>query len=635
MFESIRTHKKYLMAFLLVLIVPSFVLWGVDGYTSLTQRSEAVASIAGEEITRDEWEQAHQNQVRRMQEQMPDLDAKLLDSPSARYGTLTALVRDRVLSTAANKFHIVISKERLSKALLQDPTLAQLKNEDGSLDLQAYQDLLAGNGLTPESYEANYRANMARQQIIGGITTTTMPTEAVADVALDAFFQKREISFKTFLAKDFKDKVTPSEEEIKSFYDANQELFQAAESVDIEYVVLDSASLSKTMELNEDEVKAYFEQNKGLMTKRRASHILLTLPADATEEGRAKVLANAQAVLAEVRKAPEKFAEIARRESQDPGSSGNGGDLGFIAPNAMVKPFEDAVFALKSKGEISDLVETEFGYHIIELTDIQPPVFEEVRQDIEKDIRDQQSQKLFAENAEAFANLTYNQPDSLKPVADKFGLRVETATGITRNGNPEAPDAVNAPKLLEALFAADSLEDKNNTPAVEAGAGKLVAARVTRHDPRHVQALTEVKDAVKTQLVFERSAAMAKEEGQKALEQLNAGANGTEMPAPVTVSRNGNQGVPPQVLDAALSAAPEKLPVFKGVDLGGSGYAVVKVLSVVPRDKPEATQRISEVGQYGQWWGSAEGEAYYKLLEKMLEVKILVPEPKLTDTSDS
>ncbi len=635
MFESIRTHKKYLMAFLLVLIVPSFVLWGVDGYTSLSQRSEAVASIAGEEITRAEWDQAHQAQIQRLQEQMPGLDAKLLDSPSARFGTLQSLVRERVLASAANKFHILISTERLSKALLQEPSLAQLRNQDGSLDLQAYRDLLASNGLTPQTYEANFRASMARQQVISGITETTTPTEAVADVALNAFFQKREISFKAYLAKDFESKVNPTDEEIKAFYDANQDLFQAAESVDIEYVVLDRENLIKNVKLDEQEVKAYFDQNVNRMSRRRASHILLTLSPGATEEDKASVREKAQAILDEVRKAPETFAAVAKRESQDPGSSANGGDLGFFQRGAMVaKPFEDAAFSM-SKGDISDLVESDFGYHIIQLTDIETPVFEEVRKDIERDIRAQQAQKLFAENAETFSNLVYNQPDSLKPAAEKFGLEIQTATRLARDGNENAPEVVRTPKLIEALFASDSLEDKNNTPAVDAGVGKLVAARVTRHDPAHVRSLDEVKEDARAQLVFERSAALAKEEGEKVLAQLQKGEAGPEFPPTVVVGRDSTQATPQPVIEAALSADPDKMPQFKGVALGNAGYAVIKVLAVKPRQQPDDVKRLTEIGQYGQWWGSAEGEAYYQLLEKLLKVEILVPEPSLAVESGS
>ena len=627
MFESIRTHKKYLMAFLMILIVPSFVLWGVDGYTRLSQRSEAVAMIGDQEITREEWDRAHQQQVQRMQQQMPGIDVKVLDSDGARYGTLENLVRDRVLTAAAQQFHLFASDQRLVDALNRDTTIASLRKADGTLDTEAYRQLLSAQGMTPESFEAGIRSDLSRQQVVAGIQSTAIMPASVANMALEAFYQRRELSFKPFLAKDFASQVSPSDADIEAFYKDNANLFQAPEQVNIEYVVLDGAKLADTVKLDENEVKAYFQQNMDRMAKRRASHILLTVPAGASESDKAAVREKAQKLLEEVRKNPESFADVAKANSQDPGSAAQGGDLGFFQRNAMVKPFEDAAFALK-KGEISDVVETEFGFHIIRLTDLQEPDFATVKADLEKDLRKQQAQKLFGESAETFSNLVYEQSDSLQPAADKFGLTVQSAKGVTRNGvGEQGPKILNTPKLLEALFAADSLEKKDNTPAIEAGNSQLVAARVKEHIPQHTRELAEVKDAVRTQLVARRSAELAREAGEKALAQAKEGKAEVTMPAAVVIARDDAQGIPPTVVDAVMSADPKAFPEWKGVSMGDAGYALVKVLAVKPRAEAPAAKQTQEIGQVRQWWAAAVANAYYDELKKQLKVKILVPEP--------
>lgn len=627
MFESIRTHKKYLMAFLMLLIVPSFVLWGVDGYTRLSQRSEAVAMVGDEEISREEWDREHQQQIQRMQQQIPGMDAKLLDTDSARYGTLENLVRDRVLAQAAQKFHLFVSDQRLVDALNRDTTIASLRKADGTLDTEAYRQLLSSQGMTPEGFEAGVRANLSRQQVLGGVQSTGIMPGSVANVALDAFYQRREVSFKPFMAKDYASQVNPTEAEIEAFYKDNGKLFLAPEQVNIEYLLLDGAALTDQVKLDENEVKAYFEQNRDRMGKRRASHILLTVPAGASDAEKAAVREKADQLLAQVRKDPSKFAELAKAESQDPGSAAQGGDLGFFQRGAMVKPFEDAVFALR-KGDISDVVETDFGFHIIELTDVQEPDFTSVKAELEKDLRKQQAQKLFGESAEAFSNLVYEQQDTLQPAADKFNLKIQIAKGITRDGvGEQGPKVLNNPKLLEALFSGESLEKKENTPAIDVGSNQLLAARVTEHIPEHTRDLAEVKDAVRIQLIQRRSGELARQAGEKALAQAKEGKLADPMPAAVVIARDDPQGVPPDVVKAVMSADPAGFPTWQGVSLGDSGYALVKVVAVKPRSAPEPAKQTQEVGQVSQWWSAAEANAYYEELKKQLKVKILVTPP--------
>lgn len=632
MFDSIRNHKKYLMGFLLILIIPGFVLFGVQGFTDFRNRSEAVATVDGEDITKAEWDQAHQAESQRLREAMPTLDAKLLDSEEARYATLDRLLRERVLAAAAQKAHLYTSDQKLARSLQQNEVIATLRKPDGSLDVEAYRQLLGRQGLTPEMFEARMRADLTQRQVTQGITDSGLAPAALAQVSLNAFFERREVRVQTFAAKDFATRVTPTDAEIEAFYNSHPALFQAKEQADVEYVVLDAAALAQGLTLNEADVRAYYEQNAARLSgneERRASHILLTVAAGAPAAEKDAVRQKAQQLLEQVRKDPGSFAAVAKAQSQDPGSAPKGGDLDFFARGAMVKPFEDAVFALQ-KGAISDLVESEFGFHIIQLTDIRAPKtrsFEEMRAEIEADLKKQQAQKLFSESAEAFTNLVYEQSDSLQPAADRFKLKLQTVKGLTREPRADAGVLGNQ-RLLGAIFAPDSVEKKRNTEAIETGSGQLTAARVQAYTPARTQPLAEVREQVRQRLVDQRAAELAREAGQQQLAAWKGGADSASMPAPVVASRDQSQGLPNAVLSAALSASAKTLPAWTGVDLGAQGYAVVKVEKVLPREAVDAQRQAQEVAQYGQWWAAAEGQAYYEALKARLKARILVPEPK-------
>lgn len=632
MFDSIRNHKKYLMGFLLILIIPGFVLFGVQGFTDFRNRSEAVATVDGEDITKAEWDQAHQAESQRLREAMPTLDAKLLDSEEARYATLDRLLRERVLAAAAQKAHLYTSDQKLARSLQQNEVIATLRKPDGSLDVDAYRQLLGRQGLTPEMFEARMRADLTQRQVTQGITDSGLAPAALAQVSLNAFFERREVRVQTFAAKDFATRVTPTDAEIEAFYNSHPALFQAKEQADVEYVVLDAAALAQGLTLNEADVRAYYEQNAARLSgneERRASHILLTVAAGAPAAEKDAVRQKAQQLLEQVRKDPGSFAAVAKAQSQDPGSAPKGGDLDFFARGAMVKPFEDAVFALQ-KGAISDLVESEFGFHIIQLTDIRAPKtrsFEEMRAEIEADLKKQQAQKLFSESAEAFTNLVYEQSDSLQPAADRFKLKLQTVKGLTREPRADAGVLGNQ-RLLGAIFAPDSVEKKRNTEAIETGSGQLTAARVQAYTPARTQPLAEVREQVRQRLVDQRAAELAREAGQQQLAAWKGGADSASMPAPVVASRDQSQGLPNAVLSAALSASAKTLPAWTGVDLGAQGYAVVKVEKVLPREAVDAQRQAQEVAQYGQWWAAAEGQAYYEALKARLKARILVPEPK-------
>jgi len=539
------------------------------------------------------------------------------------------MVRDRVLAAAAAKSNVTVSEERLSRIFAQDAGLAAFRTPDGKFDREAFQRV---TGRTPEQYEAAMRSDLATQQVLLGISGTAFTPPALAAATINAFYDRREIQVARFTPESFASKVTVSDADIEAYYKAHTAQFQAPEQANVEYLVLDLEAAKKNVSVNEADLKTYYEQNAarfGTKEERRASHILITAPASAPAADRAKAKAKAEQLLAEVRKAPGTFADVARKNSQDPGSAEKGGDLDFVTRGAMVKPFEDAMFALK-KGDISDVIETEFGYHIIRLADIKPavvPPFEQVRATIENELRAQQATQEFAKAAESFTDAVYQQPDSLKPAADKLKLTIQTANNVARTPAPGVTGVLANRNFLNALFAADSLQRKQNTEAIEIGTNQLAAGRVTQYTAAHPVPLAEVKDKIRAQLVTERAAVMAKADGEAKLAAWTAKADGATFGAPLTVSRRESQNQPLSIIDAALRADAAKLPALVGVDLGTQGYAVVRVTKVVARTPSAPEQAQQENAQIGQSITAAEELAYYNLLKERFKAEILVPKP--------
>ena len=632
MFESIRKHTKIAMLLLFLLIVPSFVLVGIDA-SYFSGSSPAVAHVDGADITQAEWDNAHRMESDRRRAEQPQLDAKLLDTPEARYATLERMVRDRVLQAASKKMNMLTSDAKLARSLQEIPQIAALRKPDGTLDSEGYRALVAAQGMTPEGFEATMRRDLAVSQVLGGVLGSSFATAAQANAALDPLFQRREIQVAVFKTADFTGKVQPTDEDLQAYYKAHPEQFQQAEQATVEYVVLDIASLRDSIVLNEDDLRTYYKENVDRMAgkeERRASHILITAAKDAPAADREKAKARAVELLAQARKSPGSFAELAKKNSQDPGSATQGGDLGFFARGAMVKPFEDAAYAL-NKGEISEVVESDFGYHIIQLTDIKAPrkpSFEELRASMEADLKQQQAQRKFAEVAETFANTVYEQADSLQPVVDKLKLKIQTAKGVVRTPVAGANGALAHPKFLEALFSSDSLENKRNTEAVEFGTSQMVAGRVAEYTPARTLAYEEVQAQVRQRYVAEKAAELARKEGQaKRAAWAENAASATGLSAPMVVARDLPLNQPRAVLDTVLGANTDTLPAWTGVDLGEQGYADAKVNRVVPPEAPEPQLAQQRQQQYAQWWATAEGLAYYETLKQRFKVQIKAPRP--------
>jgi peptidyl-prolyl cis-trans isomerase D len=623
MFEFVRSHKRLLQFLLVILIFPSFVFVGVQGYTQFSDETAVpVAEVDGRGILRAEWEQAHQRSVERLRQQVPGADVKLFDTPEMRRQTLESLVRDRVLLAAASSDHLLPGDERLARLFKADPQLAGLRNPDGTVN----RERLAAQGLSSEAFAQQLRLDYGMGQVLGSLQSTAVMPSLSTRSAIDAFLQRREVQWELFPAAAHGAQIKPTDEELAAYFKTHAARFQRPEQAQIEYAVLDLASIRKAVPVSEDDLRRFYAENESRYTvaeERRASHILIKAEKEQAAAQRQKARERAEALLAELRRAPARFADLARQQSEDPGSAAQGGDLDFFARGAMVKPFEDAVFGMK-KGEISPVIETDFGFHIIQLTAVrggEKRPFEAVRAEIEAQVRQQGAQSRFAEAAEQFTNGVFEQPDSLQPVLERLGLDKRTAT-VQRTPAPGATGALASVKLLEAVFSSESVVNKRNTEAVDLGDNQLVSARVVSHTPARVPELPEVVAEVRSAVVRDQAAQRARSLGQERLQSLKAAAGGAPpLARSGEVSRVQPQGLPRRVVDAILQMPATSLPAPVGIDLGDEGYVVARVMKVLPAERAQDAE-AAIAPQLSQAWGAAEAAAYYEMLKRRFKAEV-------------
>lgn len=630
MFDFFRKHMRVMQFALVLLILPSFVFFGIQGYSRMGEGGNAtVAKVAGQNITQAELDAALRDQLDRARRQMPNLDPKLFDTPEMKQRALEGLVRERVALAAADQLKLATTDDRLRRLFVSDPQFAFLRNPDGSVN----KDALAQQGMTSEMFAQRLGQDIAKRQVLLGVAGTVLAPTSTTTAAMDALLQQREIQVLRFNAKDYAAKIVPTDADLETYYKdpAHAGQFMAPEQASIEYVVLDLDALMKGVTVSDDELRKYYEENIARYTvpeERRASHILIKADKDASAADRAKAKAKAEALLAQVTANPASFAELAKKNSDDPGSAERGGDLDFFARGAMVKPFEDAAFGLKP-GEISPVVESDFGYHIIKVTDVrggEKRSFDAVRAELADEVKRQLAQRRFSEAAVEFTNTVYEQPDSLKPVADKLKLDIRTAQGVQRAPAAGATGPLASPKFLDLVFGNDALKNKRNTEAVETAANQLVAGRVVSYAPAQLLPFADVKAKVQAAVVAEMAAAQARKDGEARLASLKQAPDTALTEAPQLVSRVQRRDLPTPLIDAVLRADAGKLPSFVGVDLGAQGYAIAKVDKVAPRD-PALGDPRQLAGQYAQAWGDAETLAYFNALKTRFKVDIKLPAP--------
>ncbi|MGO4151988.1 SurA N-terminal domain-containing protein [Cupriavidus sp. YAF13] len=634
MLDFVRNNRRLMLLLLLVLVFPSFVFFGVESYSRFMDSSHDLAKVDGRAITAQEVDNVVRDQSERMRQMLgTNYDPRQFEGAQARQQVLDQLILQRVVADEVAKKHLTVSNERLLETISSIPAIAQLpKKKDGTIDDKAYVGLLAQQGMTPEQFDARMRFDLATQQLSSSVGATAFVPKSLLDRLIAIRDQQRDVQALQIKPADFTAKVNPDDAALKAYYESHKAAFSVPEQAKVEYLVLSADALAASTPVTPEELKSYYDSNIARFRtdeQRRASHILIGSPKDAKPAERQAAKEKATKLLEDLRKHPETFADVARKQSQDPGSAEKGGDLGFMGRGALVKPFEDAMYALKD-GQISDVVETDYGYHIIKVTGIKPAEtkpLEQVRTELEVELRKQLAAKKYTELADTFGNTVYEQSDSLKPAADKFKLTIQSADNVTRQPNPAlgAQNPLNNEKLLKALFSDESVKNKRNTEAVQVGPTTLVAARIVDYRPATVRKFEDVQAKVREGYIAQQAAELAAKAGAERLEALKKSGGADGFGASVTVSRAKADGLAPKAVEAVMRADTAKLPAYVGVDLGADGYAIYRIGKVSQPAQADAAQRQGEAQQLGQMLGQSQLEAFYEGLKDRAKVKLLKP----------
>jgi len=637
MFEFIRKHQRLMQFLLLLLILPSFVLVGVSSYNERGS-NDGVATVDGKKITQQEWESAQRRQLDQARQMMgAQFDQKLFETPEAKQAVLDQLVAEKAINAEIIHKHLTVSDAALQKAIM---AIQAFRKDDGTFDMDRYKAALAAQGMTPEIFDARMRQDMAVQQLVGSVQQTAFAPRAVATRLSDLNDEEREVQEMQFAAANYVSQVKVTDDMVKAYYDKNAAQFQIPETVKAEYVVLDQAAVEKQAAVTDAEIAETYNKNTKRFTtpeKRSASHILISVKqgAPAAEDAAAK--AKAQAILDEVRKNPGDFAKIAKAQSQDPGSAELGGDLGVVEKGVFDKPVEDAIFGLK-EGETSGLVRSTFGYHIVKVTKVVPATqktLDEAKAQIADELKKAKLSAKYTEMAEAFTNTVYEQSDSLKPVADKLGLTIQTAAGLTRTPNPALGNApVNNPKFLKAIFANDALTNKRNTEAVEVAPSTLVAGRVVEFKPATKRPLADVDAVIRQRVTLEEAAKLARQAGEAKLAAAKASGDAAGFGEAKTLSRTKQPPINETAALAVLKADVSKLPAYVGVEIPGQGYGVYRIAKVTQPAQHDEARRTQEAQQISQAYGNAETYGFIEALKRKAKAKINVKAADLGTKSE-
>jgi peptidyl-prolyl cis-trans isomerase D len=619
-FDLVHNNKR-LMQIVLTLVALPFAFWGIDSYQRVMSRSGEVAEVEGQKITEQEFGDALRQQQERFRGMLGrNFDPAMFDSPAIRLELLEGMISQRLMMQHAMRNHLTVSNEMLVETTMSIPAF----QVDGKFSRERYDAALRNERMSSEAFDAALRRDILTQQLTGALADSGLASKAASRQFAQLRAQQREIAEHRIQADAQLEKSKVAAEAVRAFYDGNPARFQVPEEVGVEYLVLSPDALLASEQVGADEIKSYYEANiskYGEPEQRRASHILTVVKSGAGDAEKAKARERAAQILAQLRKSPGSFAELAKKNSGDPGSASQGGDLGFFSRGMMVRAFEDAAFGLKPN-QISDLVESDFGFHIIKITGIKAgkmKSLELARPEIERELRKQRAGRRFAEAAEAFSNLVYEQSESLGPAAERFKIALQRAEGVTRQSAPVP--ALNNARLLAALFADDSIKNKRNTEAVETAPSVLVSARVLNHKPASQRPFDEVKGDLAKQLARQEALVLARRQGEERLEELKKGnASAVRFGTTKLVSRDEPQDLGPEALSKIFGADASKLPVYAGLE-SNNGYAIYRVTRVVDVQPDEARAR-SVQSELGRASGTQEFKAFLDGLRADAKVEI-------------
>ena len=621
MLQKIRDKiTGWFAAVFLGAIAVVFIFWGIQFESSVTA---AAAKVNGEEISMQAVQRAWQDRQNELQQALRDeLPESLVKSEQQRL--LDDFIRRELLVQRAAEAGFRVSDADLVEAIAAIPAL----QVDGRFSRDRYAAVLRSQGRTETQFENDFRRDLEVSQLSNGIGVSAfaLPGELSRRIALEG--ETRDVEFAVLPTAGFVADAEVTPEQVAAWYEKNAANLRTPESVDLQYVRLDLVDVEAGVEVTEDGLREFYAQvapERYVATeRRRARHILIEA---GTDDAAAREKAEQLAARA---RAGEDFAALARENSDDPGSKEQGGELGWATRESFVAPFSEALFAM-APGEVRGPVQTQFGYHVIQLEEVEAAhqrSFEEVREELEADFRRERAQARFYEQSQALADEAFASLSELDSVAGKMGLKVQSVAGFTRQGGgPFGADQ----KIIDAAFSDEVLQDRQNSPAISLGEESVVVLRVTDHQPPAQRPLEDVRAEIEATLRDEAARQSAEAAARAAVERLAAGSSlnavatelGVQPTGPTTFSRS-DEAIPLELRKAVfLVPAPAQGQASHGTAVLPNGDAVVFAVNAARPGSisPEAAAQFAERSQRAaQQTALAEFAAYVAELERNAKV---------------
>lgn len=597
MLSAIRDKTQGIItAIILGLLAIPFALWGVNSYFE-TGSDLTVARVGGEEIKTSVYRRTLDQQRRLFESQAGrQVDPVLFETPMFKQQVLNSLVDELLIAQDTQARGYRVSDAELARIIREEPQFQR----DGQFDPALYNLLLRNASLSAQGFEQRLRQDHIRQQVERGFQLGAIVLPSDVDAVVRLMEQKREIRYVTIRPDRFLPEIKLDAAKVEEYYNNHLDEFRTPERIRVDYLRLAVADLAEHIEISEDELrKLYAEQvaQQKVAEERRASHILLAVPSDATPEQVEAVKKQANELRAKLA-AGANFAELAKKHSEDPGSAAKGGDLGFAGRGAYVPEFESALYALK-KNELSEPVRTQFGFHLIKLTDVKtPPVpsFEQRRAELQQQLRTRRAEEQFYDLSERFRNLVYEQSDSLKPAAEALGLNVQQSDWFTRQGGT---GIAAQSKVVQAAFDPEVLSEGRNSQTIELSPTEFVAVRLAAREEPKQRPFEAVRAEIEGRLKRQQAQEQASQAAEAIVGKLRAGdedfavvakQHGIAAVESKSVTRRAAQGADPRLIEAVFGEPrpSDNKPIYGTVQLGSEGMAVYALKQVVDGDPSQA-----------------------------------------------
>ena len=582
MLEQIRsrTQTKLAKVILGIIIIP-FALFGIDSYLSSVGINIQIASVNDEPITSRELQKTESQFIAQIKSQDESADPKMFENVEFKKAVLDKLITTKLVKQEIKNSGFYINDYQVGTYIAGMPEFQR----DGRFSQDQYDEILKINNLTPKEFDNSIRNDLGSQQVRDSLRKLIYTPKNKIQSLVNLAYQKRDVSIFELKQNAYKKKVDLSELALKKVYEESQSSFVRPDQVKIEFIIYSVAGIVPNIKVADDVVKDYFSNNINryqAAQQRRAKHILFTLRSGMTESETKEIKTSALSVLKKVRKNPKSFNKIAEKYSQDSESAKNGGDLGFFSRGDMTSAFEDQVFKM-SKNQISDLVKTEFGYHIVMLTDIkgEEVKFESVKNQIKGELLFNIALAEYGSNAEDFSNIIYEQSENLQKAANKFDLQIQNSEWLSFE---DAKKFFNNEAFAQAIFDKDAIAEKRNIAAIEASPNNLVAARVIDYRPSSPKPFEEVEATIKDFIVEVESQKLLIGAGTKLIEDVKLNPKAIDWIDQLVIDRVDRKGLSDPLINAIFKIDDIQLPAYSGFYDSKGEYIIVKLNKVLTED---------------------------------------------------